>query len=53
MKMTENTLHERWADPKKPQKRIIQEVMHDYAPDYELNESDDELNDVIKSQKPL
>ena len=41
--MTENTVRDLWEDPRKPKKRVIQELMHDYAPNYDLNEGDSEL----------
>ena len=51
--MTENTVRDLWEDPKKPKKRVIQELMHDYAPNYDLVEADSELYDDPNSKKPL
>ncbi len=36
-----------------PKKRVIQEVMHDYAPDYELNEVSDLYDNDKNVKKPL
>ena len=51
--MTENTVRDLWEDPRKPKKRVIQELMHDYAPNYDLNEEDSELYNDPNSKKPL
>ncbi len=49
----ETSTYDKWLDLKKPPKRVIQEVMHVFAPDYQLDEGSDLYDNDKNVKKPL
>ncbi len=51
--MPNSSVYERWETPEKPKKRVIQEIFHDSAPNYDTEEGSDLYDNNENVKKPL